>query len=74
MTKMEQEIGAQAAALKHTAEVNAAKIAALADEIKKKGIGQIMVAAAAATTRATTSNICARSMRAFPFRSRRPAC
>ncbi len=53
MTKMEQEIGAQAAALKHTAEVNAAKITALADEIKKKGIGQIMVAA-----RGSSDNAC----------------
>ena len=53
MTQMEQEIGAQAAALNHTAEVNAAKIAALADEIKKKGIGQIMVAA-----RGSSDNAC----------------
>lgn len=53
MTLMEQEIGAQAAAIRHTAEVNADKIKAFADEIKRKKIGHIMVAA-----RGSSDNAC----------------
>lgn len=53
MTRMEQEIAAQSAALEHTAAVNADKIAALATEIKQNNIGQIVVAA-----RGSSDNAC----------------